>query len=971
MASINSLMGGSSSSSSIYGTRNVISGLASGLDTESLIENAVSGYKSKITSLQQERTKVGWKQDAYRSMIDKMVGFSQKYTSYTSGTNLLSSTFFDSAVNVKSLGENAEKVVASGRTSSDVVLNSVTRLASAARYSTKGNLNDSALAADSFDITGDTMVGHLSGTMTLGYGSRTVQISFKESDIFYTETVDGKEISGAQKMADAINKKLEEETIAFDGGTQEKASERIKAVVDVVDGKETVSFQTVKEKDGNGVWISDTSSKLKEVLGISIPTDEDKKRDVISFNFTDNASKIASEKSMIDLIAEKGFSITVNDNTESVKGPTKDEVIQALMEKDDLEWKFVSEEEKKNAYDSASKEDIASKYMEALDKKLKSEGILEVKVSNAAEADQVANGKIQFKFEVDSRLVDDPNNVTFQVTSDAAKQLHMEGGLTSYVNTSRKLNDLLKATDEEWKNWRVEVTLSGDDVAKAEKLNNGDIYTTANGLRVKKEVVDDETHYYQVDSEGKDYYAIKINDDDSVTVTKETTLDDLIKRINNSDTSEIKASYSSFTGKFTFTAKETGADSEIEFTGLMKELFGSPMTVTENSYIKDIVGEDVAKKEIALKIGDTSITYQFNEYTANGQPSNPKLSDFINYVLEPKLAKSNMSVSFEEGQLIVRDKTTKEKVDISYGNDLAEKLFSGINSYSAGQDAEFNVTVNGENRTVTRNSNTIDIDGMSLTLKGKFTEGEAVTFNTEADVDKIVNAVKQMVTDFNAMTTEIKNAYSTMPLQNSSGKYYEPLTEEDEADMSESAIKAYEEKAKTGLLFADRDLSNLYEGLRSALSELGVSGNDGSKIGITTSYSNGLTTIALDESALRTALTENPDKVRELFTKSKSNGSSSDGLMQGIKTVLDRYAATTGAVKGILIQKAGSALAPTSIYQNTIQTQLNNLDTQIEKWQDKISDQIDYYTTKFTALEKMMAQMNNQSSMLMGLSGGY
>ena len=40
MASISSLSG-SSSANSIYGSRNVISGLASGLDTETLIENAV------------------------------------------------------------------------------------------------------------------------------------------------------------------------------------------------------------------------------------------------------------------------------------------------------------------------------------------------------------------------------------------------------------------------------------------------------------------------------------------------------------------------------------------------------------------------------------------------------------------------------------------------------------------------------------------------------------------------------------------------------------------------------------------------------------------------------------------------------------------------------------------------------------------------------------------------------------------
>ncbi|UQT48934.1 hypothetical protein M5E87_02325 [Flavonifractor plautii] len=35
--------------------------------------------------------------------------------------------------------------------------------------------------------------------------------------------------------------------------------------------------------------------------------------------------------------------------------------------------------------------------------------------------------------------------------------------------------------------------------------------------------------------------------------------------------------------------------------------------------------------------------------------------------------------------------------------------------------------------------------------------------------------------------------------------------------MTESEIKAYEEKAKTGILFMDRDLSSLYSALRSAV----------------------------------------------------------------------------------------------------------------------------------------------------------
>ena len=104
MASVNSV---SNSSSSIYGNRNVISGLASGMDTESMIENAVSGYKTKISTLQQKRTKVEWQQEVYRSIIGKMASFSDKYTSYASSTNLLSSSFFNQAVKVTAAGKYA------------------------------------------------------------------------------------------------------------------------------------------------------------------------------------------------------------------------------------------------------------------------------------------------------------------------------------------------------------------------------------------------------------------------------------------------------------------------------------------------------------------------------------------------------------------------------------------------------------------------------------------------------------------------------------------------------------------------------------------------------------------------------------------------------------------------------------------------------------------------------------------------
>ena len=111
--------------------------------------------------------------------------------------------------------------------------------------------------------------------------------------------------------------------------------------------------------------------------------------------------------------------------------------------------------------------------------------------------------------------------------------------------------------------------------------------------------------------------------------------------------------------------------------------------------------------------------------------------------------------------------------------------------------------------------------------------------------------------------------------------------------------------------------------------------------------------------------------MNDIFTKSKDSGAATNGLMAAIKDPLEVFGGTTGATKGTLVEKAGSPLAPTSIYQNYIQKQLNNLDTQIKKWQDKMSDQVDYYTSQFSKLEQLIAQMNSQSSALSQMMGGY
>lgn len=391
-------------------------------------------------------------------------------------------------------------------------------------------------------------------------------------------------------------------------------------------------------------------------------------------------------------------------------------------------------------------------------------------------------------------------------------------------------------------------------------------------------------------------------------------------------------------------------------------------TVDEQGFRLDKDGKRF--QEYELTVNGVSIG-KYNKDTA--------LETVLNDINSNTEAGVGVSFSKTTNQFVFTAKETGAGGRVEIGGELGERLFGKVNvtdkdHYTAGQDAKFTATINGQKMEFSRSSNTFDLDGMSITLNGTFEvkDGETpVTFSSKTDTDKIIDVVKTMVEDYNAIVSEVKKAYSDMPLEKSDGSRYKPLTDEDKADMTESEIKAYEEKAKTGILFMDRDLSSLYSALRSAVAPGGSDGSFLRSIGIKTSYEDGLTTLSLDENALREALEQNPDQVKDAFTKSKENGAASDGLMASIQKVTDRYAATTGATKGILIEKAGSKYSPSAALNNTLLEQMKDIDKQVDKWQAKMSDKVDYYTNKFTQLEMLIAQMNSQSSSLAGMMGGY
>ena len=921
MASITSLSNSSYNTSSIYGNRNVLSGLASGMDTESMIENAVSGIKLKIQNLVKKRTKIEWQQEAYRSIIDKAVNFNTKYTSYSSKTNLLSASFFNSAVNTAVNGTWKDKITASGKTSSDIKINAVKQMAKAATYTTsglggkfKGEINGIE-GAKGLDLNESMDVSNISGSLSIQYGSgkqgASFTISFDELDDI---------VGSGQELADAINEKLADVTYTYTKNGFQETTTADKAVQAVYMGGEIV-FKDVLG-NGNKVSIGGVSGDMEDTLGISAGDTS------ISVNYD---TKWSSSKTTAEYLEGKELGVTYNGTTKKI---SMDKVLERMGDQagqENAQFQIALQEELDSAFGSGK-----------------------IKV------DRGQDGKLS--------LTPSGEGDTLALGGTALKGLGFTEDNTNYVNTGKKLSELL-----------------GEDfLDKAQKLKaEGEVKNSADGKysvdskgnRVSK---GEDGEYYRVDADGEFLYDFSINGA-NISVTKNTTLERLMNSINSSAEAGVKVSYSKLTNEFQFTASQTGASGRIEFGGLAKDMFVTHDREASDSFA-DTYGlglSDGQSKRFAFSFEGRDLSFEISS-----GDSMQDVADHLNMLL----SNYDQTASYDEltGQIMVTDKTGKmvdfelyEGQSSSAGTKIDRPEFES--SFTSGQDAVMDVEINGKRfEDLTRSSNSFDLDGLTVNVKGTFEakaaedgkDYEPITFATSTDTDKIVDVIRQFVDDYNEMATEIKNQYSTLPAQKSNGAKYEPLTSEQEDQYSESELKAYYEKAKQGVLFGDTNLSGMYSKLLSAIAPGGTDGQTLREIGIGTSYSNGMTTLSLDEDKLRAALESDPDKVKNAFTKSKEGGSSSDGLMTRMQDTLNTYVKTTGEPKGILIQRAGSNKAYTSLNNNTLKTQIDNIDNQIERWQNKMASQIDRYTTQFSRLEQLIAEMNSQSSAMMGLMGG-
>lgn len=243
-------------------------------------------------------------------------------------------------------------------------------------------------------------------------------------------------------------------------------------------------------------------------------------------------------------------------------------------------------------------------------------------------------------------------------------------------------------------------------------------------------------------------------------------------------------------------------------------------------------------------------------------------------------------------------------------------------------------------------------------------QAQAVTMTSTTDVDDIMAKIKEFVTTYNGFIKDLND-------QTKETKYrdYTPLTSEQREEMSESEIKLWEEKAKSGLLRGDTLIREGLAGMRSLVyqSNSGIDSKYNSlfSIGITTSknYNDG-GTLEIDETKLRKVLEEDPDAVEKLFKNSEGKKDDVvDGKTVDTRGYLDKLRESMKTFEITIEKKAGRSTMTDAQY--AIGKNLVDTESRISTWKRKLEDIEARYWKQFTAMEQAINKANQQSSMFM------
>lgn len=384
----------------------------------------------------------------------------------------------------------------------------------------------------------------------------------------------------------------------------------------------------------------------------------------------------------------------------------------------------------------------------------------------------------------------------------------------------------------------------------------------------------------------------------------------------NEQVVKVSAGVTAAPGTYSIKVKSLATATRIWSEPVSGGLAKGSLTITVNNTTSTVSTSTV----VTVNAGDTLQTLASNINKANAGVTASVIDQRL--VLEANTLGSGISIT-----------TSVSDGDPTDNVDLTKQLTFPTTNASTGQNALF--WVNGIEVTRTSNSISDVIPGVTIELtgtskktgtSGTWDDYESTTVTVAADTQKVVDAVKAFVDQYNAAWNAIKEKMS-----------YNATTKEAGVLFGDGGLQAV--KAQLRNLVTSEVVSAT--GKWHSLASIGISTG---AIGSGVSAAEG--TLTVDETKLKNALLEDPSAVESLFDSAN-----------GVAVRLDSYLqkVTTSDTTGLITSR-----------ENSLDAQIKDLQDQIDRMNERLALREENLRRQFTQLEVMLSQAQAQGAWLAG-----
>ena len=505
----------STSGSSSLGNTSIrgFGGMASGLDRDALIEQLTKGTQTKLTKAKQETTRMEWRQEAFRDLSDKAIALQDDFLSFASSDSIKNPELYESNV-VNPQGDAAATKFITASGSSDMTKNlkvkAVTKLATSESIvsDVKGTASaiKTGITADALANTGNIKTSRLAGK-TLQFGNYTTTGVFNEKASFKFPTSykddSGKTVEidytgDKQKLVDDLNKAAKQGNVKLGGEAHLSFSYHQGANP----GEDYIKI------NGGSEYVIKTGSSALDALGYKAPpvgtTPTGTGSDAYGVKIADfNSSAQAEGKFTASSVKQGGMLDYLQDQkmTVSYGGASQEVTLLTEAQKQSIQA----------AHTGTSSVDNQNRLDAVRD-------AIQQNIDNAFGA-----GKVKVDSSTGSLTFNSANGK--ETVSVSSSDAQVRANLQISKNASNK------------------VSLDGSIMDNLDKLGLSDYAGNKTGLE---------------DALSK----FKINGKEIKGITADSTVRDMLKKINDSDAG-VKASYMEGSGRFVLIHNETGSGRSI------------------------------------------------------------------------------------------------------------------------------------------------------------------------------------------------------------------------------------------------------------------------------------------------------------------------------------------------------------------------------------------------------------------------